>query len=160
MGNDRCIISNCLHYYIDLLRDREDGKTSNILHNILHTMSLSRNNCIDAEDFSKIDFKDVALHTYNFSGNCQTPSKFDGAKLYNENLFSIVLPTVNGIETSRNHDLMILSGDSGQIQLWKLSKRVLKDQLMIKDLLKWKYTEYDNSIVFVLKKVTVKNKAN
>ena len=134
-----------------MLRDREDEKTSNILYNILHTMSLSRNNCIDAEDFSKIDFKDVALHTYNFSGNCQTPSKFDGAKLYNENLFSIVLPIVNDIETSQNNDLMILSGKSGQIQLWKLSKRVLKDQLTIKDLIKWKYMDHDNSIVFVLK---------
>lgn len=140
-----------LRYYVDLLRGWEAKHIGSALSNTLRVMSLSRNNAIDAENFTELDFKGITLHTYDFAGDRNTPSNFSGSKLYAENFYSIITPYIHKIEVSEKNDLLLVSSDNNYIQAWKLHNKVLRFETTLPELLTWCYIESENKILCVCK---------
>lgn len=50
------ITKNLLHYYVDLLRGKNQQETGTALHNIIRSMSINRDSKVCGEDFSRLDF--------------------------------------------------------------------------------------------------------
>lgn len=140
-----------LRYYVDLLRGRDAEHIRSALSNNLRVMSLSRNNAIDAENFTELDFKGITLHTYDFAGDRNTPSNFSGSKLYVENFYSIIAPFITKIEVSEKNDLLLVSNKNHKIQVWKLHNKILRFETTLPELLTWCYIESENKILCVCK---------
>ena len=114
------ITNSILHYYVDLLRDRNQQETGTALHNIIRSMRISRNSKVCGEDLSNLDFGRIPLNEIIFSCNGTQPSNFDGCTFTEDNfrsghssiIFTVVLSDDNKY---------ILSGDAnGKAILWDM----------------------------------------
>lgn len=107
---------NELHYYTALIRNRKQTESGNALHNVIRTMAISRNHYICGEDFSHLDFWNIALNSIHFSKDGADPTDFSGSKISELNLVSGHDCTIQQVLFAGQH---IISLDiKGNIIVW------------------------------------------
>ena len=90
------IPKNILHYYVDLLRIRDDEYRNlelttsciNTLHNIIRTMRQTRHDVICGENFSYLDFGNITLNDIDWSDDGNNPCCFDNCIINEWNFMS------------------------------------------------------------------------
>lgn len=133
------IQKNELHYYVDLLRlkDMEQRSTEQAkvcvkaLHNVIRTMSLSRNFKICGECFDNLDFGNIILNNIYFSDNCENPSSFRKCKFSEWNVHGGLLGRLYHVEFSDDCNNIVTLSNDGKAIVWNLESRMMKNVVSV-----------------------------
>ena len=126
------IPKNILHYYVDLLRIRDDEYRNlelttsciNTLHNIIRTMRQTRHDVICGENFSYLDFGNITLNDIDWSDDGNNPCCFDNCIINEWNFMSGHNSKITKLIFA---DDCIISGDiNGIVIVWDLFSGLMK----------------------------------
>ena len=116
------IQTNLLHYYRNLLKNKDSSKISTSLYNVINTMKISRNSKVCCEKFSNLDFGSIPLTGIYFSLEGKFPSSFDNCNISKWNFISAGhYDNIIHAEFSEDSQFLITWGKDARIIVWRLS---------------------------------------